>query len=844
MTVNCSTLNRILPQMGTAKPEISKKDRNSILNQIINCANCALQNDDAFQKAMLGLARELRAVFDSEYCSIGIVDDGHAEECVISYRKIEDEELSKQQEIVLNSVKRVSIHSEDKYIVYQALKSDRDIFLYEEKTGNIINNEYYQSILASGHLNNLYVIPLRDKEKKNFGFIQFINTKRTIDYDLDFSPYNDALLGLVQIIINNKKNHQELIKRENRLKDTDFYNMMQDKRDNVDELLDSIMKYFSNEFNAAIVSFRIPLLNGYNKELLFYLRDFFVHPSIGDSQSANLKNHYYSKRLVIKKDDIYGVDQLRCGNEKRLFESKSETDFSQFGLDLDSDTLIIPIFRDFYGKCNHKSISNNHFCYYSEHLKCKERFKRLYGIFRLRISRTALSKKDETYLIDLEETMVRLDYLSKQITLLLNSIVDKNENESLKVFQDELKNSSFIKIKDFDECCVEIIKKAVHAKVCSIYRYNNQTRLLTLSATTAERIRFNINQMLMHFPVAQVQNSCFINSKATNNILAKAYNNNPHSLYVFNIYDSQVHQSPFIERVEDTDYLESALAVPMIKKDGSCAGVVLLLGKEEHKHSISTSYWEHDISHIEFIVNMLTRISESDTERLTFLSQLSHELLAPVTELVYDNDLTVNTAERNIDSFSKRQLVAKIRENIDRNLLFKYIINDTEFIYSSTGRSIDYNIVKQEKPQAILLNAIRLLEKQAHANSLIFITYIKEMPPLYFDKERMMQVFLNILKNAIRYSFSQSTISISYKKGINGFHEICFRNEGIGVKKEETESIFELFNRGDAARRKFTRGTGMGLYIVRNIMRAHGGDCFVGRLQNPTEFVITLPNKE
>ena len=823
--------------MGATKPEISKKNRNSILNHIIHCANCALQNEGTFQKAMFGLARELQSVFVSEYCSIGIITDGYAEDCVISYNKIEDEELSKQQEHFLKSVNRASV-DEDKYIVYQALKSDRDIFLYEEKTGNIINIEYYQSILTSGHLNNSYVIPLRDKEKKNFGFIQFINTNRIIDYDLDFLPYNDALLGLVQIIINNKKNHQELIKRENRLKDADFYKLMQDKRDNVDELLDSIMKYFSDEFNAAVISFRIPVLNGPKRDPLFYLRSIYVHPSIGDNNRNELINHYHSERLVKHQGEISGIDELRCDSQGRIFEGKSESDFSEYGLNLDDNTLIMPILRDFDQKCIHFNKTKIDQCQ-----TCIERFKRLYGIFILRISKYDLFYGKTLSEPDYDEIKNRLAYLSKQISLLLTSIVDKHVNDSLMIFQDKLKRSSFIKIQEFDYQCVEIIKEVVHAKVCSIYRYNDRTRQLSLSATTADSIQYVINGMTMCFHTWQIQKSCFVSPKTKNNILANVFNAH-RCLYVFNILDSRVHQSAFIERANRNNDQESALAVPMIKKDGTCGGVVLLLGKEEHKHSISTSYWEHDINHIEFIVNFLTRISESDTERLTFLSQLSHELLSPVTELVYDNDLTVNIAERNPESITKQYLLTKLNENIDRNMLFKYIITDTEFIYSSDDKRIDYNIVRQERPRDILLEAVRLMEKEAHARTLSIMTFTAEMPSLWFDKERMMQVFINLLKNAIRYSYAHTTIKIYYERGEDGFHQICFANEGIGVEKNETERIFELFRRGEAAKRKFSRGTGMGLYIVRDIMRAHGGDCFVRRLQNPTEFVITLPNIE
>ena len=116
---------------------ISNGVSNSILNHIINCANCALQNEDAFQKAMLGLAGELRSVFESEFCSIGIVSDGYAEDCVISYKIFEEEELSKQQDIFLKSVKRASL-DDDSFVVCLALKSDEDIFYLQKFLISII----------------------------------------------------------------------------------------------------------------------------------------------------------------------------------------------------------------------------------------------------------------------------------------------------------------------------------------------------------------------------------------------------------------------------------------------------------------------------------------------------------------------------------------------------------------------------------------------------------------------------------------------------------------------------------------------------------------------------------
>lgn len=837
--------------MDTKKPTISELDYKSIRNCILNCANCVMQDlkdnsYNAFYSAMFELAHEFRIVFDSEYCSIGTVSDGIAQDRATEYVISENKRMAEVQSYELDSV--LSSSADDgETLVSIALNSSDNISYFDKSFFiNSKNYDHYKNIISSGELINSIVIPIRDKDKNNHGFIQFINAKESINYERDFLQFNDSLLGLVKIThiyIN-----EEVVKEENTFKDANFYNTMQDKKDNVDDLLDSIMKYFSIQFNAPVVSFRIPILNTEKQEPLFYLRRLFVHPAIGESQRNELNKRYFTERLVMYKTDMSIMNVLRCENPGKILESISDVDFTQYGIDLDENTLIIPIFRDFNHKCINPERKKISFCNANEHCNCIYRYKRLYGIFRLRIY-----KHDSTNITfsstnnDKETTKERLKYLSKQISLLINSIVNRFENVSLQIFHNELKNSSFIKIKDFDERCVEILRRSLNAKVCSIYRYDNQKSSLILSATTAKTIHYNANGVNLDYDTTIIKDCCTINVTLTNNVLASVFKDKQHRcMCVYDITDNVFHQSNFLENydVKFKDENKSAMVVPIIKKDGSCTGVVLVHGKEKHNHSISTVYWEHDINMIEFMVSILTRISESDTERLTFLSQLSHELLSPVTELVYDNDLTNNLAQQNLNSFSKIQLLSKIRENIDRNMLFKYIISDTEFIYSSSGNNINYNIIRQNKPQAILMDAIRLLEKEAHeAKGLTIIAQISEMPPLYFDKERMMQVFLNLIKNAIRYADKRTSILISYSKRDDGFHEIRFADFGIGIQEEEQESIFDLFHRGQAAIKKFVRGTGMGLYIVRDIMRAHGGDCYVRQLNNPTEVAITLPNK-
>ena len=650
-------------------------------------------------------------------------------------------------------------------------------------------------------------------------------------------------------MIKKNKNQQEnekkqivLTKAENRTMDTAYYSDIQTKKDDIDVLLNAIMKYFSQEFNAAVISFRIPILNANNPSYsLFYLRSCFVHPKVKNCDA--LLTHYKLTRSTKSISDLGGYSALKCkyiheDNKEIISCAAGDTDYyKEHDLDLYEDTFIMPIFRDNdQTECN--CLNKESCCEICENNICIEKFKDYYGIFRLRISKVNLDDKSLEYHYDDTDVKTRLSYLSNQITLLFNTIVDKQETKSLEKFQNELKNSSFVKIQEFDNRCVNIIKNSVDALACSIYRYDQSAKQLMISATTVETIHFN--ETGDNLDAKKNSNKCIIPIPSNHNILAQVFQNK-RPIYIYDIRDPRIHQSTFIENLIGGN--NSAMAVPLISKEKKCLGVVLLLGKNYPNRFISTNYWEHDISHIEFIVNTLTRISESDNERLTFLSQLSHELLSPITELVYDNDFIVTLAERDPNSLTKQQLISAIQDNIDRCMLLKYIISDTDFRYASSGRNMDYNIVKQDKPQRILLDAIRMLEKEAHGKGLTIRTNISNIPPMFFDEGRMMQVFINLLTNAIRYSNDFTIIEVFYKFN-NGFHEIIFSNYGIGVREEEQESIFELFFRGKEAKTKSDRGSGMGLYLVRDIMRAHGGDCFVRRLKDPTEFVITIPNKQ
>ena len=125
-------------------------------------------------------------------------------------------------------------------------------------------------------------------------------------------------------------------------------------------------------------------------------------------------------------------------------------------------------------------------------------------------------------------------------------------------------------------------------------------------------------------------------------------------------------------------------------------------------------------------------------------------------------------------------------------------------------------------------------------------TYIGKMPEkLYIDKSRMMQVVINLLRNAIRYSDNHKDIFVRYEfnKKMN-CHEISFEDFGLPVEIDDKDKIFGLYYRSKNASLKAPNGSGIGLYLVKQILLAHDGDCYVRNDSYPTIFTIQIPNQK
>ncbi len=806
------------------------KDKEEIVDLIVECSNSAIDNptdDKAFQEKLHKLTEKLKTIFNSEYCAIGKVTPDYVEDCVVAFKKSDDPAEHDKQKKNLYKVKRVTL--DDGTLVCKALDSGEEISYFSEKDlNNAPNATVYKENLCSGELNNTTIILIKDKNGEKHGFIQFVNSNDTIDKN-QLAPYSEDLLRLALVI------KQRDSAKESRLaaEDLKFFLYLQDNVHDVDELLKYIMRYLAKEFHAGIITFRIPVLVGVDRTPEFVLRDCFIKDNDGSG-----KNYYFKERLIRDMSGMGGLANFKCrGTEQIIVDTPMDDEpYKKAGgkEQFHEKNIIIPIPRDYSksGECaKHEDKQGPKICQIKN---CPELFGKYYGIFRLRILKSS-TEPEAGGKGPWKETHDRLSYLAKHIAMVLSFIADRYETDSLETLKSRLKETSFIKISEYDKHCSEIIKDTIGAKSCSIYRYDYDNDLV-LSATTTPSKLFSLSPVkiidLCDFFQQTIDNcrSAFSIQEETDKIIEALFSKKKPIYYM-----------------SDTDSSNnSMMLVPLMKKDDSKLGIMLLVGKGESNQNISNTYWELDKEHVELIADILTRIEESDAERQTFLSQLSHELLRPITELVYENEFINDSLERDKNAFPKERLIQTIKSNLSLNRMFKYLIADVEQIYSLSKGEPEYNLDWTDVKE-LLIQTIKLFETEAAVDRKIKIaTYLDMIPPhLYVDRERLMSVFINLIKNAIRYAYSNSEISIVYNYNeATRCHEIDFADYGIPIAENDKDSIFRLFYRTQEAKKRVQSGSGMGLYLVKEIMKGHHGDCYVKQLDNPTIFTISIPDKQ
>jgi len=224
-----------------------------------------------------------------------------------------------------------------------------------------------------------------------------------------------------------------------------------------------------------------------------------------------------------------------------------------------------------------------------------------------------------------------------------------------------------------------------------------------------------------------------------------------------------------------------------------------------------------------------------------FISTVSHELRTPLTSIRGFSDTMLNSWDR-LDDESKKKFIKIIKEQSERLITMVENILSVTKLQSENDRIV----LKSVEVQPAIESVIQLLKNQyPHKN---FILNIKsKIPEIFADKDKFQQILVNLIENACKYSDNNNDIWIDAGWGEN-FNSITINvtNLGVGINKTDYEKIFTKFSRIDTPLTRKVQGSGLGLYITKNLLSKMGGKISVisdniDAVTSKTTFTIEMP---
>ncbi len=233
------------------------------------------------------------------------------------------------------------------------------------------------------------------------------------------------------------------------------------------------------------------------------------------------------------------------------------------------------------------------------------------------------------------------------------------------------------------------------------------------------------------------------------------------------------------------------------------------------------------------------RLRELDKLKDNFLSTVSHELRTPLTSIKSFVEILLTYDE---DRATQKEFLGIINEESDR---LTRLINDFLDLSKIQAGRIQWKTEAISIPE-VIHPAINTTRPLADKNKLSMVVEIAPvMPRVLFDKDRLTQVFTNLIGNAIKFTPENGQITVKVindQPGYPGFITVRISDTGIGIAPKYHHSIFENFGQVGDVLKDRPKGTGLGLPICKKIIENYGGKIWVeSELGKGSTFLFTLP---
>jgi signal transduction histidine kinase len=219
-----------------------------------------------------------------------------------------------------------------------------------------------------------------------------------------------------------------------------------------------------------------------------------------------------------------------------------------------------------------------------------------------------------------------------------------------------------------------------------------------------------------------------------------------------------------------------------------------------------------------------------------FVSTVSHELRTPLAA-IYGAALTLQRGDIQLEESQRSGLLDVISSEADR---LARIVND--ILWASRLDSGQMSIaIESCDAAALATGVVDAVRAHAPVSVVLSVEAADALPPVAADPDKLRQVLTNLVDNAVKYSPDGGTVRISLIRSGNRLR-IHVADQGLGVPPGEQERIFEKFFRLDPNLTRGVGGTGLGLYICRELVhRMHGRIWLVSDGRRGSTFTVELP---
>jgi two-component system phosphate regulon sensor histidine kinase PhoR len=217
------------------------------------------------------------------------------------------------------------------------------------------------------------------------------------------------------------------------------------------------------------------------------------------------------------------------------------------------------------------------------------------------------------------------------------------------------------------------------------------------------------------------------------------------------------------------------------------------------------------------VLHDISRIKQLENVRKEFVANVSHELRTPLS--IIKGYIETLLDEQPPDAATSKQFLETIQRHSRR---LEALIGDLLSISELESQQARLNLAPLSVADTVRNVAEELAGRAREKNTTIRVDIQAVSPAVRADAQRLHQILVNLLDNAIKYSPSGSQVTVTAQAGDKEV-EICVADNGPGIAPEHLSRIFERFYRADKARSRELGGTGLGLSIVKHIVQAHGG---------------------